>query len=296
MSAVEKMTKEQLLSLLKSQGHSGLSKKTKPELISMLGTATAAGTAVGGNGTAVGGDAPVAVAAVAVAVAAPKKGNDKRKESCKMVGGEKKRSGHSVEAVFQKQFGKGGVVVTKKPKADSKPEADSTMDLSNPNTRALVTILLEMFGIDVAKAPNVSHKRGRNLQFVLGRIPELESSKTDEERLAAVSTPALWQKYLKKTASPKPADWLVYLDETAKQWIFFKMDDVVNYIVTDSVWRILASGRMKGDFEGIQYLTYEYRSTHKSHFLGANGNKGDKWIALLMNNLRHLKVSVEEDK
>jgi hypothetical protein len=295
MSAVEKMTKEQLLSLLKSQGHSGLSKKTKPELISMLGTATAAGTAVGGNGTAVGGDAPVAAAAVAVA--APKKGNEKRKESCKMVGGEKKRIGHSVEAIFQKQFGKGGVVVTKKPKADSKPEADSTMDLSNPNTRALDASLLETFGIDVAKAPNVSNKRGRNLQFVLGRIPELESPKTDEERLAAVSKPALWQKYLKKTASPKPADWLVYLDETAKQWIFFKMDDVVNYIVTHSVWRILATGRMKGDFEGIQYLTYEYRSTHNSYFLGANGNKGNKWITLLMKkNLRHLKVSVEEDK
>jgi hypothetical protein len=177
-----------------------------------------------------------------------------------------------------------------------KPEADSTMDLSNPNTRALDASLLETFGIDVAKAPNVSNKSGRNLQFVLGRIPELESPKTVEERLAAVSKPALWQKYLKKSASPKPANWLVYLDKIAKQWIFFNMDDVVDRIVTHSVWRILESGRMKGDFEGIQYLTYESRSTHNSYFLGANGNKGDKWIALLMKNLRHLKVPVEEDK
>lgn len=27
-----------------------------------------------------------------------------------------------------------------------------------------------------------------------------------------------------------------------------------------------------------QYITYEYRDTHKSYFLGFNGNKGSKFI------------------
>ena len=34
----------------------------------------------------------------------PLKGNDKRKDSCKKVGGEKKRAGHDIEVEFMEQF------------------------------------------------------------------------------------------------------------------------------------------------------------------------------------------------
>jgi hypothetical protein len=66
------------------------------------------------------------------------------------------------------------------------------------------------------------------------------------------------------------------------------MADCIQFIVSKATWRGLeATGRMKADFTDksrkgySQYLTYEYRSTHKSHFLGANGNKGLPFIQLL---------------
>ena len=65
------------------------------------------------------------------------------------------------------------------------------------------------------------------------------------------------------------------------------MDDIINYIVANVKWRKLETGRIKGDFENdskkgtCQYLTYEYRTTHKSYFLGLNGGKGIEFIDLL---------------
>ena len=93
---------------------------------------------------------------------------------------------------------------------------------------------------------------------------------------------------MKKSDSQKPADMLVYRDDTARQWIFFNMDHIVKYISSNCSWRKLASGRIKGDFTDTskkaksQYLTYELRRTSGSYFLGANGNRGKKFIHLLM--------------
>jgi hypothetical protein len=98
----------------------------------------------------------------------------------------------------------------------------------------------------------------------------------------------LFNKYLKKNSSDKPADILVYKDIENKRWIFFNMDDIINYIAEKCIWRKLDSGRIKGDFadktkKGMtQYITYEYRDTHKSYFLGLNGGKGVNFIKLLM--------------
>jgi hypothetical protein len=69
----------------------------------------------------------------------------------------------------------------------------------------------------------------------------------------------------------------------------FSLPDIINFIVDKCIWRKLKTGRIKGDFnddskKGIsQYITYEYRNTHKSYFLGLNGGKGKKFIKLLMN-------------
>ena len=65
------------------------------------------------------------------------------------------------------------------------------------------------------------------------------------------------------------------------------MSEVIAFIVDKCTWRALETGRFKGDFENdtkkgfSQYLTYEYRETHKSHFLGANGGKGKQLMELL---------------
>jgi hypothetical protein len=95
---------------------------------------------------------------------------------------------------------------------------------------------------------------------------------------------------LKKINSDKPVDLLVYKDTNNNRWIFFNIDDIINFIANECIWRKLSTGRIKGDFNDnsrkgkSQYITYEYRNTHNSYFLGLNGNKGKKFIELLMNN------------
>jgi len=198
-------------------------------------------------------------------------GNEKRKASCKAVGGEKKRTGHKREDVFGERFCD--------PTATTyKAEADKTI-----TNKELLTTLNAKIG--PLKTGATSLKSGKNLQFTLGNIPEITDA---DDKLAAMSKRELWEKYLAKSHSANPASVLCYKTETG--WIFFNMGDVIDFIVAHATWRLLPSGRVKGDFNGTQYLTYEYRTTHKSHFLGANGNKGKPFIALLKANLRSVDI------
>lgn len=258
-----------------------------------------------------------ATAIAAEPVPEPLKGNEKRKASCQKVGGEKKRGGHRVEVLFQRQFGRVGCS-----EVTYKAEADNEMCLENAATKKLMKKLVAIFGPDVGTFRNVSNKSGKNIQFTLGKIPELPAAEPGAmadlgglgtlAAAATLSSAPFWEKYLKKSESAKPADWLVYYGgagaDAAPAWLFFKMDDVIEFITSKCQWRCLDSGRIKGDFvvdekEGVQqvqqFLTYEYRRTHKSQFLGANGNKGDKFIGLLRDSLKHLEwhaAAAEEGK
>lgn len=204
-------------------------------------------------------------------------GNEKRKASCKAVGGEKKRTGHSREDLFGNQF-------CDQTPITFKAEADKT--ITNAET---LKNLSDVFG-EFANG-NTSIKSGNNLQFTLGRIDEITNS---SNKLASISSPSLWNKYLGKSESGSPASLLCYYSPDG--WDFFRMSDVVDFIVKKAEWRELDSGRLKGYFADSsrkgkrQYLTYEYRATHKSHFLGANGNKGGPFIKLLKENIRTLHV------
>jgi hypothetical protein len=204
-------------------------------------------------------------------------GNAKRKASCKKVGGEKKRAGHKIEDIFNEQFGKISPTTYK-------AEADCTISAENANGLQLMTDLQAKFGeIDNY---NLSVKSGENLQFVLGRIDEITGAANAEEKLQVLGNEALWKKYLGKGNSERPAGWLIYRN-TNNSWSIFKMSEVIAFIVEKCKWRALETGRFKGDFENdtkkgfSQYLTYEYRETHKSHFLGANGGKGKQLMELL---------------
>ena len=202
--------------------------------------------------------------------------NAKRIASCKEVGGAKKLLGHKRENDFHKQYNEELV--------DKICYANKS-DGSIAESHATAILLKDKFGINRF---NTSNKSGNNLQFTLGKIPELEDDKKLEFIKDKDNSRKLFEKYLKKSESEAPADLLVYKDSRRKNWIFFKMDDVVDYIVEKCIWRQLVSGRLKGDFvdnsrKGIsQYLTYEYRTKHKSYFLGLNGNKGYHFIRLLM--------------
>jgi len=75
------------------------------------------------------------------------------------------------------------------------------------------------------------------------------------------------------------------------------MIDVINFIVERCTWRLLSTGRLKGDFEDKSskskkraILTYEYRTKHKSYFLGASGGQGKFFIQLLKQNICYYQV------
>ena len=212
-----------------------------------------------------------------VAPVVAKTGNEKRIESCKKVGGAKKRVGHKREKDFLKKYN---------PADFDKPiEYGATADTTICPTHPICDILREKINHSNLF---VSNKSGNNIQFTLGQIPELKDINVDTLNSDKELVRDIFNKYLKKIESATPAGILVYKDTANEKWVFFNMDDVVNYIVEKCTWRMLDSGRIKGDFadnsnKGVrQYITYEYRRTHKSYFLGLNGGKGIEFIKLLM--------------
>lgn len=205
-------------------------------------------------------------------------GNAKRKQSCQRVGGEKKRVGHKREDDFKRQFHPASLTEVTEYGATSDTWLAKSSDIANTLRNKFELADRDLY---------VSNKSGNNIQLTLGKIAELEAENGLEWINDANNCRTLFNKYLKKQESVRPADLLVYKDLRINKWLFYKMDDVVDFIVNNVKWRKLDSGRIKGDFDDGskkgygQYITYEYRATHNSHFLGMNGNKGIVFIDLL---------------
>ena len=199
----------------------------------------------------------------------------------KNIGSYKKKLGHQIEKEFIKQFNFNEL----NNPIEYGAKADTSIDINHP---IYITLKdkLNITGL------NVSNKSGNNIQFTLGQIPELKD--IDINDLDKNKVLLILNKYLKKINSDKPVDILVYKDINTNNWIFFNIDDIINFIVNNCIWRKLKTERIKGDFidnskKGYsQYITYEYRNTHKSYFLGLNGNKGKRFIELLMNNINYI--------
>jgi hypothetical protein len=217
------------------------------------------------------------------------KSNQKRVETCRRIGSGKKRIGHLREIIFNKQFGTG------KEEIDYGANADCELCFQNTHT---LTLLKEFRWrwLDNTDIKYASLKSGKNLQFTLGVIPEITLVPLWEDKIKVWKQKEFWWKYLGKSRSSKPADVLVYYAEN--HWIFFRMSDVINYIADNVMVRYLKSGRIKGDFKDhsrkgfSQYLTFEYRKTHKSYFLGANCGRGEAFIKLLRANLISITIPV----
>jgi hypothetical protein len=140
-------------------------------------------------------------------------GNDKRKASCKAVGGEKKKTGHKREDHFAERWGDVSSAIT------YKAEADKTI-----TDETLLKRLNETLG--PLTSGRTSLKSGNNLQFTLGVIPEITEA---DDKVCAIAQQSLWEKYLAKSHSANPADILCYRSKT--DWTFFKMSDVISFIV-----------------------------------------------------------------
>lgn len=223
-------------------------------------------------------------------------GNAKRKHSCKQIGGEKKHKGHMYEDYFKSQYYPESL--------GSSTEYKATSDASICASTQFAQNLSAVLGLQpypVVDYYHASIKSGTCHQYVLGNIPELEGQDNLDVLNNKNTCTELFNKYLKKSYSTKPSDILTFYDIKSKKWLFFNMDNVVGFIVNNASWRKLESGRIKGDFKddsrkgASQYITYEYRNTHKSHFLGLNGGKGEKFIRLLQKNIAYVEDELVEN-
>jgi hypothetical protein len=226
----------------------------------------------------------------------------------------KKLLGHKREIIFNKLFGN--------PRSNinfSGSSADCTITM-----KGLQEAMKSLFNLNQY---SVSLKGGSTTQIHLGWIDELTdrdvwfstlTRKLISGKLATcgdhgiaftsqektLKQPCFWNKYLGK------GDLLVYTDDKGIWW-FFKMQDVINLICNNFTWRLLETGRIKGDYtDGIntkQIFTYEFRDeSHKKTFvLGAHGGrKGLDFRNIICARLDHvlvqssskLKMSVKEVK
>jgi len=199
----------------------------------------------------------------------------------------KKISGHKKEEIFNLLFG----------------DKKAKINYSGPSSDCII-VDEELF--DKLKkelkieGKEVSLKSGDTIQIHLGLFPELTNMKIWKKNLGQkkvrgkvctyslhgidfntqkhiLNSFAFWKKYLGK------GDVLCYYDSHDK-WYFFNMKHVINFIIKNFEWRLLETGRIKGDCSEKQFITYEYRSEpHKLCFvLGAHGGKkGKEFINLL---------------
>lgn len=201
--------------------------------------------------------------------------NEKRINSCKLVGGNEKKKGHQREDDFELKWGS-------KTNTSYKAEADKVI-----TDESFLDLLRNKLG-DIVNG-NTSIKGGRSIQFTLGNIPEISKSSNKLESIKQIS---IWQKYLGKYSSSKPASIMAY--KGLKYWTFFRMIDIIEFIVEECIWRELPSSRLKGDFKDETsknkkrtILTFEHRNgKHNSDFLGASGGQGIFFINILKQNIK----------
>jgi len=214
------------------------------------------------------------------------KSNIKRIKTCKKIGGILKNKGHKRENDFKKQYNKKLL--------KQKIQYGATSDTSISKKHNIIKKIKKKLLYN-GLTYYCSNKSGKNIQFTLGKIIELETNNNIEWLKNKKNVHKLLGKYLKKNNSDFPADFLVYKNCETKKWIFFVMDDVIDFIANNCEWRKLSSGRIKGDFNDNskrgkrQYITYEFRKTHNAYFLGLNGNKDKLFIELLQEKIKYLE-------
>lgn len=221
-----------------------------------------------------------------------------------------KRIGHGEEIKFNLLFGS--------------PSLDS-LNLSGASEDCFVKkdnykrILKESLDLDFENY-SVSLKSGKTWQFHLGTIDEISSidyiknnienvlvndkyethwkySNSFENQLQTLRSYDFWEKYLKK------GNLLCYNDKKGN-YTFFKMDMVIDCIRENFKWRLLETGRIKGDCiidgqirKGV--ITIEFRNEdHKQCLvLGAMGGGGDsangyRLFLHLKENISHKLINI----
>lgn len=153
---------------------------------------------------------------------------------------------------------------------------------------------------------------GKNWQFHLGDLPEIGSinhfaksiRKTKiknktlecgtydnnwEYQVEQLKSTFFWEKYFCKGHS------VFCFSNDNYEYFFFNIHDIINYIISNTNWRLLNTGRIKGDLSvenktSITIFTIEFRNEiHKKCFaFGAHGGgKGIQLFLILLRNIKH---------
>jgi hypothetical protein len=206
-----------------------------------------------------------------------------RTENQRLAGKRAKLLGHAAEARFA------GFFSDSLHETEFRAQADNTLNLET-------AALLAPLGVSGRR---VSTKSGSTFQIHLGNIPELSDkeffhgsierrvvnkrkitcgrhSVSFEEQCLVLASPDFWQKYL-----GKQSDFLCFEVPNETTFEFFSMASVIRFICERFSWRLLESGRIKGDIRthdgkkksGV--MTFEYRSNKRQFNLGCNGRSAD---------------------
>ena len=228
-------------------------------------------------------------------------------------GREVKESGHAWEVVFNAYFHK----------------RQGILNLSGASNDCFITDIksLELLKPLNVEGFRVSLKSGNTWQFHLGVIPELSDKNFYLKSLKKVIPPGkkkeetygthhlpfekqieiltdsdFWWSYLGK------GDYLCYTNRVGL-WRFFSMKDVIDFIIKNTNWRLLSTGRIKGDLlkeiikkdgsksvRKYSVITFEYNEKKNSFFLGAGGGQGEgangyKLMQILSHNIPYVDIN-----
>lgn len=112
---------------------------------------------------------------------------------------------------------------------------------------------------------------------------------TFEEQKKVLKDFKFWEKYLWKW------DFLCYNDKE-KKYTFFRMDDVINYIIKNTEWQLLETWRIKWhlnkNWKRRSVITFEYRKDKNQFVLGAHwGKAGLLLFEILLENLKSHEIT-----
>ncbi len=220
----------------------------------------------------------------------------KRSETGRKKGKRWKAKGHAEEALFNARFNRAEKLNMSGASADCRVDDETAAELVSLNVQGR----------------EVSLKAGRTAQFHLGDIPQLSDKsyyhgtlrqvmvggrvqthgshrQSWSQQVAVLSSEEFWSEYLGK------GDYYVQKLPGGKQYVFFAMKDVVKFVASRTIWRLLETGRIKGDLPvrnstGVEssraVLTFEYRESHGSFALGAiSGSNAHLFARILQQNI-----------
>ena len=158
---------------------------------------------------------------------------------------------------------------------------------------------------------------GKNWQFHLGDLPEigsidffaksikkvkvknktLECGTYDKDwdlQTKTLKSASFWEKYFCKGHN------FFCFSNDSNEYFFFNIHDMVQYIINNTKWRLLETGRIKGDLflengRSLTIFTIEFRNeNHKKCFaFGAHGGgKGIQLFLILLRNIKHYHCQI----